>query len=334
MTKYAVKCKKSVSGEINMASMTVEFFKVVLKNSANDQEEDYRVIRNIFDEIKNGCIIHKNYRSIDISPEIEPNSVETKEIMDFFEDKNYLFGRACRKKLNNAMLKRDYSTLQAEEVFTDAESKKQGIEVFTFFLYDYDKGIVSIVNAKGAPGTKALKKVIETYKPEYKLEFINIPNKEGIKVLYNSDVPEISKLDFEIPTPNAEYLQKILGLNEEVILEMIQNDVFETSISLKPTPHGKLLRKKENVRNILDVLFGKKKNFSKTVIRGKSEKFNTRNFDLNAEMFTYPIDIKTYKTEKGVKINYSLQDVIEQFRTGLHTAYEENYEIIIGIADR
>jgi hypothetical protein len=51
-------------------------------------------------------------------------------------------------------------------------------------------------------------------------------------------------------------------------------------------------------------------------------------------MFTYPIDIKTYKTEKGVKINYSLQDVIEQFRTGLHTAYEENYEIIIGIADR
>lgn len=174
-----------------MASMTVEFFKVVLKNSANNGEEDYKIIKSIFEEITNQSTVHENYQSIDISPEIEPNSVEPKEIMDFFEDQNYLFGRACRKKMNNAMLKRDYQTLQADEVFTDAESRKQGIEVFTFFLYDYDKGIVSIVNAKGAPGTKALGKAIETYKPEYKLEFHNIPNEEGIRVLYNlQDVVE------------------------------------------------------------------------------------------------------------------------------------------------
>ena len=93
--------------------------------------------------------------------------------------------------MNNAMLKRDYQTLQADEVFTDAESRKQGIEVFTFFLYDYDKGIVSIVNAKGAPGTKALGKAIETYKPEYKLEFHNIPNEEGIKVYVTRKIPQI-----------------------------------------------------------------------------------------------------------------------------------------------
>ena len=317
-----------------MASMTVEFFKVVLKNSANNKEEDYKIIKSIFEEIKSNCTVHGDYKSIDISPEIEPNSVEPKEIMDFFEDQNYLFGRACRKKLNNAMLKRDYSTLQADEVFTDAESRKQGIEVFTFFLYDYEKGIVSIVNAKGAPGTRALGKAVETYKPEYRLEFINIPNEEGVRVLYNSEFPEISKLEFEVPTPNAEFLQRILGLDEDVVREMIQEDVFATSISLKPIPYGKLSRKKENVRNILDVLFGKRGNFSKTVIRGSSEKFNSRNFDLNAKMFTYPIDVKTYRTEYGKKINYSLRDVVEQFRIGLHKAYEENCEMIIGIADR
>lgn len=183
-------------GDLWMASMTVEFFKVVLKNSANDGEEDYKIIKSIFDEIKKKSTIHSNYKSIDLSPEIEPNSVEPKEVMDFFEDKNYLFGRACRKKLNNAMLKRDYQTLQADEVFTDAESRKQGIEVFTFFLYDYKKGIVSIVNAKGAPGTKALGKAIEAYTSEYKLEFHNIPNEEGIRVLYNSESPQISKLEF------------------------------------------------------------------------------------------------------------------------------------------
>lgn len=317
-----------------MASMTVEFFKVVLKNSANNGEEDYKIIKSIFKEIKNKSLTHRNYRSIDISPEIEPNSVEPKEIMDFFDDENYLFGRACRKKMNNAMLKRDYQTLQADEVFTDAESRKQGIEVFTFFLYDYDKGIVSIVNAKGAPGAKALGKVIETHKPEYKLEFHNIPNEEGIKVLYNSEFPQISKLEFEVPTPNAEFLQSVLGLDEEIIREMIQDDVFTTSVTLNPIPHGKLSKKKETVRNILDVLFKRKRNFSKTVVRGSSEKFNSRNFDLNAKMFTYPIDVKTYRMEYGKKVNYNLQDVVEQFRVGLHKAYEENYDLIVGIANR
>lgn len=321
-------------GDLWMASMTVEFFKVVLKNSANDGEEDYKIIKSIFDEIKKKSTIHSNYKSIDLSPEIELNSVEPKEVMDFFEDKNYLFGRACRKKLNNAMLKRDYQTLQADEVFTDAESRKQGIEVFTFFLYDYKKGIVSIVNAKGAPGTKALGKAIEAYTSEYKLEFHNIPNEEGIRVLYNSESPQISKLEFEVPTPDAEFLQSVLGLDEEVIREMIQDDVFSTSISLKPIPYGKLSRKKETVRNILDVLFKRKGNFSKTVVRGNSEKFNSRNFDLNAKMFTYPIDVKTYRTEYGKKVNYNLQDVVEQFRVGLHKAYEENYDLIVGIADR
>ena len=88
------------------------------------------------------------------------------------------------------------------------------------------------------------------------------------------------------------------------------------------------------VENILDVLFKRKRNFSKTVVRGSSEKFNSRNFDLNAKMFTYPIDVKTYRMEYGKKVNYNLQDVVEQFRVGLHKAYEENYDLIVGIANR
>lgn len=317
-----------------MASMTVEFFKVVLKDSSNGKETDYRIIKNIFDAIKKRCTVHKKYKSIDISPNISPESVEPKEVIDFFEDQKYLFGRICRKKLNNAIIKRDYSTLEADEVFTDAESRRQGIEVFTFFLYDYNKGIVSIVNTKGAPGTRSLEKAVDIYNPQYSLEFINIPNEEGIRVLYSSEFPEISKIEFELPAPNAEFLQKVLGLKEDRILEMIQKDVFAASISLKPIPYGKLLKKKESVRNILDILLGEKDNFSKTVVRGNSEKFNSRNFNLNAKMFTYPIDVKTYKIEYGEKVNYSLEDVIEQFRKGLCRAYEENYELIISIANR
>ena len=36
----------------------------------------------------------------------------------------------------------------------------------------------------------------------------------------------------------------------------------------------------------------------------------------------------------AILFNYNLQDVVEQFRVGLHKAYEENYDLIVGIADR
>lgn len=317
-----------------MASMTVEFYKVELKNEARKKDEDYLKIKNIIQEIMVNCHEHDAYKSIDLSPGVSPNSIEPKEIMDIFEDDKYLFGRICRKKKNNAILKRDYSTLEAEEVFTDSESRSRGIEVFTFFIYDYIKGILSIVNSKGAPGTKSIKLLMDIYKPEYSLGFVNIPNEEGIRVLYNSGHPEISKLEFELPSPDAEFLQSVLGLDEEIIRDMIQEDVFTASISLKPVPYGKLLKSTEKVRDVLDILINKKAKYSKTKVRGRSEQFNSRDFDLNAKMFTYPIDVVTYRIVNGRKVEYSLQEVVDQFRSGLKKAYENNYDLITGIANR
>lgn len=317
-----------------MAAMTVEFFKVELVDQTNKNKIDYNKIKEIIAEIIEKFQVHDGYKSIDLSPNITPNSVEPKEIMDLFEDDTYLFGRVCRKKLNNAILKRNYSNLEAEAVFTDAQSRSNGIEVFTFFIFDYNKGILSIVNAKGAPGVNAINNLIEIYKPGYGLKFVNIPNEDGIRVLYESESPEISRLEFEIPTPNAEFLQRVLGLQEDTICEMIQNDVFSAVVSLKPIPYGRLLSKREKVRDVLSAIIRGKRGFSKTVIRGKSEKFGSRNFDLNAKMFTYPIDVTTYRTMNGKKVSYSLQEVVEQFRLGLHKAYEENYDLIIGIANR
>lgn len=317
-----------------MASMTVEFFKVELKNQLSKDEEDFKNIRGIIDEILSGIQIQNGYRSIDLSPEITPNSIVPKEVIDLFDDSQYLFGRVCRKKANNAILKRDYSTLKAEEVFDSEESKRRGIEFFTFFILDYEKGILSIVNAKGAPGKRAISLLIERYRPEYCLNFVDIPNEDGIQVLYNSIAPEISRMEFDIPTPNAEFLQSVLGLEEDVIREMIQDNVMTASVLLKPIPYGRLLRKKDSVRNVLDILFRKKNNFLKTVVRGNSEKFSSRNFDLNSKFFTYPIDVKTHRIIRGQQVNYSLEEVVEQYRIGLHRAYEDNYDLIVSIANR
>ena len=317
-----------------MASMTVEFFKVELMNQLSKCKENFANIKKIIDEILSEIQIQDGYRSIDLAPEITPNDIVPKEVIDVFDDSQYLFGRICRKKANNAILKRDYFTLRAEEVFNSEESKKSGIEFFTFFILDYEKGILSIVNAKGAPGKRAISSLIERFRPEYCLEFIDIPNKDGIQVLYNSMAPEISRIEFDIPTPNAEFLQRVLGLEEDIIREMIQDNVMSASVLLKPTPYGKLLRKRDSVRSVLDILFWSRNNFKKTLIKGNSEKFSSRNFDLNSKFFTYPIDVKMYRIIKGKQVNYSLEEVVEQYRIGLHRAYEDNYDLIVGIANR
>lgn len=318
-----------------MASMTTEFYKIVLVARANDKEINYKMIKDIITKvISENAIDNDEYKSIDLSPDVLPTSIEPKEIMDIFDDDKYLFGRITRKKANNTVIKREYSTLKANNVFEDSEVIDKGIEVYTFFILDYEQGILSVVNAKGAPNFKALDALCLHYSAEYKLNFESIPNKEGISVLYGATTPSISKLEFEIPTPNAEFLQAVLGLDEKIIREMIQNNVYSSIITLKAMPYQQLLSKKEKVKSVLDILISKRKNYSKAVIRGKSESFGSRNFDLHAKFFTYPIEVRKYHTVHGKQVEYSLQELVEQYKHGLHMAYESNFDIINAIADR
>ena len=115
-----------------MASMTTEFFKVRLIKRAGKEELDYRLLGELLEGIlAQHAVQNENYRSIDLSPKTEPDSADPKEVMDLFEDDKYLFGRLCRKKANNAVLKRNYETLEAENVFDGSEARKRGIEEFT-----------------------------------------------------------------------------------------------------------------------------------------------------------------------------------------------------------
>lgn len=318
-----------------MASMTTEFYKVEVVKRSKGERVNYREIGEIITKIIfENAVKNDGYKSIDLSPDISPSSIDPKEIMDIFDDNKYFFGRIGRKKANNTVIKRDYGTLKADSVFTNDEIRDKGIEVFTFFILDYDKGILSVVNTKGAPNYKALDLLCLNYYPEYKLVFENIPNEDGIGVLYGSVAPEVSRMEFEIPSPNAEFLQSVLGLDEDVIREMIQDNVYSSIITLKAMPYHKLLSKKEKVKEVLDVLIGKRKNYLKAVIRGRSESFGSRNFDLHAKYFTYPIDVKKYRTIQGKQVEYSLIELVEQFKHGLHMAYETNYDIINAIANR
>lgn len=316
-----------------MAKKTVEFKRIDLQK--NMKEVPYTELKSVFERIfSEKCVDNEKYRSLDLSPNINPDNIEPKKILDLFEDESFLFGRVCKKKSRNALLRRDYETLKADEVFNGTDSLKQGIEVFTFFIIDYSKGILAIANAKDAPGASVLNSILQNYCPEYSIEFTDLPNEDGVNVFYNSTNPELSRMEFEITRPNIEYLLKVVGLNEKSVLEVVNDKTVSANIVIKAQPRKKLETDQSRIKKIIDLLKGKKNEYAKVVVTGSSDEFNSRGFDLHAKYFTYPIEVKNYEYKQGKKVEFTLSEITEQFRAGLCDAYTGNYQMLIALADR
>lgn len=318
-----------------MANKTVEFLQIDVLDRISGSKLDYKILESIMkDVITTKAINGSECKILDLAPNIEVDSIDPKIVLDIFDDQHYLFGRICKKKSNNAILQRDYSSLEPTEVFTPAEARRKGIEVFTFFMIDYTKGIISIANAQDAPGANILNNILDNYNSDYIMKFTNIPNQDGINLLYRSTSPEITRLEFEVPSPDPQYLQRILKLDEEEITYIASSDMITTTLTLKPSPYKSLEKDQGKVRRIIEILKEKNNNYKHTIIRGKSNEFGNKEFDLHAKYFTYPIKIKKYRIVDGKKKEYNLKEITEQFKDGLNQAYYANKELLIALANR
>lgn len=318
-----------------MANKTVEFLKIELVDRISGHKLDYKNLEPILKEIfTRKAVDGIDCKMLDLTPNINADDIDPKIILDIFDSTSFLFGRICKKKSNSAILQRDYVSLVPAEVFTPAEARKKGIEVFTYFIIDYTKSIISIANAQDAPGAGILNNILDNYNSAYVMRFTNIPNEDGINLLYNSTSPEITRLQFEVPSPDPQYLQKILGLTEAEIAYIAGNDLVTTTVTLKPNPYKSLEKDYGKVREIIDILRANNNKYNHTIVRGKSNEFSNKDFDLHAKYFTYPIQVKKFHMVEGVKKEYNLNEITEQFKTGLLQAYYGNKDLLLAIANR
>jgi hypothetical protein len=326
---------ETILGGNSMANKTVEFLKIDLIERISGHKQDYIMLEKILlDIVKSKGISGDECKTIDLTPDITADNVLPKMVLDIFENDLFLFGRICRKKANNAILQRDYDSLVASEVFTPSEAMRKGIEVFTYFIIDLAKGIISIANAKDAPGAGILNNLLDHYNSEYVMRFTNIPNEDGINLLYASTMPEITKLEFVVPSPDPQYLQRILELTEDEIACIAGSDIVTTTLILSPLPYKSLEKDTSKVKRIIDILREKKGIYKQAIIRGKSNEFGNKEFDLQAKYFTYPIQIKKDHVVDGKKKEYNLKEITKQFEAGLVEAYYRNRDLILVIASR
>jgi len=130
-----------------MVKKTVEFVKVNLINRGTGEVLDTNILREIFETVmQESGLDNDGYSSIDLRPEVDTSELSQKEVLDIFEecDQHIIFGRLSKKKENNALLKRYYESLKAEEALSRGETGNAGIEVFTFFYLELpDRDIIN-----------------------------------------------------------------------------------------------------------------------------------------------------------------------------------------------
>lgn len=319
-----------------MAERKVEFLSVSLLQKHTGVDLGYNIIKEKFDAIFDAYAVDtEEGKALDLRPDIMPYDVEPKIILDIYENtESMLFARMCRKKPNNALIRRDYDSLETEDVLAPEELKKYGIEVFTFFMLDYQHGILAIVNAKDAPGAKVLNWIFEKYDRGFDLGFVNIPNSDGINMLYNAGAPKISEYEFVVPTPDARFLQDVLGMDETEIANIVTDNVQTATLILKPEPYRTIEHGTERIRRVLDILTNKKEQYDKVLVKGRSDDFNTTSFDLHEQYFTYPIEIRKYRMRNNKKEEFTTKELREQYREAITEAYMNSRELLLAVTNR
>jgi hypothetical protein len=307
----------------------VNYYRVDLFSDAGQQP--YREIKNrVISIIDNNAEEHSGMHILELE-DYEGLHV----LADVFDYKNdYLFMRLSGQKPTGAYIQRDYDDNIPGAVFDGKSEEEKGIESYTYLFFRYDTGILEIVNQNGAPNYKKMNDFFTKYDKEYFLKFCSIPNPNGIDLIYGKNDSSISKIEIEVPVPNAEALERIFNWDAREILEF-QEDSLKAVLELSGIDRKKITATSEKTDKLIDVVrdsinYGVRK----AKLRGKSQERKTQEYSFFDENFTYAVDIPTYRIEDKRKKYFSATELISKYKDNLEMAYNENRDLLRMLINR
>lgn len=312
-----------------MGKKNVYMHKIVIKQAGMENEIPITnlkpLLRNIFQE-------HCKNRAIQLSFESEMDTV----LMDILEDTDeYLFARLSKKKRNNSMQKRNYQTYNIMDVLDPAEIGTSGVEWFTYCIMGYKHGILSIVNAKGAPNDRMLGRLFAKYNPQYELETHPIPNNDLISEMLDGKTPEITKISLSIARPDAQIMEQLFGFSESEIINSMGKKTNEMTIEIKPDIRGSLLNDKPLIIRIVELLRENHKKYEKVKVSGRPQKGDRiREYDLYEEYFKYQISVNEYKIEGGDKVERNKDELCGDYKSSLIGVYRKHKHVLQALSNR
>lgn len=311
-----------------MATKNIYLFKAIIHDTQNNEEVPVTAFRHLFLRIFDAQCTNNALplTYMDSEPMVL-------DIIDNTDD--YLFARLNRKRLNNSIQKRNYNTYETSDVLAPDELGSNGVELFTYCIFGYKHGILSIVNSKGAPTEGALSRIFALYNHRYSLELEAIPNSDLINELLAGRMPEINRVRIDIAQPNAEILQDLFGFRDDEVIQTLATNASGLVFEIKPSLRGALSTDVGIITRLIQVLKNNRANYNSVVISGKADSGDRqRQYDLYEEYFKYPINVAEYHQQDGRKVEVS-KDIIQQnYRDQMMQVYDEYKMVIIAMSGR
>ena len=314
-----------------MADKKVYFFKVDLFDK-DGGEKSHRELPELLKEIiEKSAMDHGSYVSLDLTVDDEYTHI----VWDIFNYQDTrLFGRLSRQQPSNTFLTREYSTLEKEDVQIPDETRA-GIEKYTYGSLDYETGIFSIIGALGAPAEKVIANAFWKYNKNYYITMTPIPNANAIDMIYRGEQAQVTQLELEVPLPEAGTLAEILKWSEAEVLDSLENKNLKLELVVKPQwRRGCVTRDSEETVSFLNRLVGHKRQYQKAKVKAKTKTLKLREYDLFEQNFSYLVNIATYRTIGGKRVNYKVDELVDIYRNAIVGSFEKHRRLLATIVGR
>lgn len=312
-------------------SKKVYFYKVGLVNEADNQPGDYKNIKDILiriiDEKSTEC---ESFKAVDLTRDEDLHY--TADVFEYCDD--ILFARLSSQKPTGSYLYRDYSTNVPNALLEGSSEDKEGIEIYTYVLLNYETGILTFLSQKGAPSVNTLNYLFAKYNPSYSLKLTKIPNADGIDFIYQASESHISQIEIEAPVPDAAALEQIFHWKPQEILDAQTLADLKVTVRLSVSDRRSMTKTDIETRGVIDGLKAAIGKYRKARVRAKAKNIKTQDYNLFEEYYNYSVDIPTYKVVNYHKIYYTANELVQIFREHLLMAYTENINLLRSITNR
>ena len=303
---------------------TLSFYTFSAQDETTLAEVDPKpVIHSI---IKEHAKTNKNVRTLLLEYGNEEIAIDV-----LHEKDELLFCRIGHKKDLESTIKRNKTTLQPESVLSEDEIQSKDIESNTYFLMDFEYGIISYVSSQSAPRVNKLVYITQAYDTGVKLNLTQIVNPERVDSLLKSG-SVLSSIEYTFPIPSVEILENI-GLDSHQITALRESDVVMGKLILKAEPRKPLTRIQEVISGIVGSIKGTEQQ-EQMLLRGKEPDNRPQQYRFGDDYVTYQVDLPSAKTQNGMKIKLSLDERDFAAQERIIATYQTNRRALLMYAGK
>lgn len=314
-------CRKATQRRVvilttkNIYFYKMDIYKESLQKDNNTYKQEFHNERKIYDVLNNIRNNKTKTKTLNNSFALEKGSNQVTFDFINFDDK-YVFARLGRINDKNAIQIRNKLTYVPKGINTGAN---EDIEIYTYFLLDFNTGIISFISSMYAPSINKLRRLDDIYDlNNYKFNVYPIVNKEAIAEVMKKEF--ITKFDIDVAVPTDEVLNlEGIGLSMKEFINVKDLKYQRVTITMKTVkPDGNVFTNSKIIKKFVDKVSNSELNIMSMTANAKNDNEKTIPYNLIEHKL---IEKKDFDSTAKTPSKYEKEVLLH-----LSKAYNENKE--------